>query len=186
MSIWNSRTRATRLLLAVLLASVGVVAGLWFGVARMGSGLVPDDALAALLSTQFNDLQGTPTRLQDFSGKTLVVNFWATWCAPCKEEMPDLARFQTENVTNNVQIVGIGIDSVDNMQAFAKAHPVNYPLLSGTGATISLSRALGNASGALPYTLVINSAGKATYVKLGRISVQELESVVAAANASTR
>ena len=182
MSVWNAHARATRLWPVVALGAIGVLAGLWFGIARIEPELVPKAALDSLLTTEFADLSGNPVRLSDLKGKTLIVNFWGTWCAPCKEEMPDLARFQIENSSKNVQIVGIGIDSVANMRSYANGNPVSYPLLTGTGATISLTRELGNSSGALPYTLVINSENKATFVKVGRISIQELERATAAAH----
>lgn len=181
MSIWNARARAARLLPTVALGAIGIVAGLWFGIARVEPELVPKAALDTLLTTEFTDLNGKPARLSDLKGKSLIVNFWGTWCAPCKEEMPDLARFQSENSFKGVQIVGIGIDSVTNMRGYANSNPVSYPLLTGTGATISLTRELGNSSGALPFTLVINSENKATFVKVGRISIQELERATAAA-----
>ncbi|MEO7402454.1 MAG: TlpA disulfide reductase family protein [Burkholderiales bacterium] len=113
-----------------------------------------------LADLQFPDLQGKPTPLSTWRGQILVINFWATWCAPCREEMPSFVAAQHRFVDKKLLFVGIGIDSPEKMAAFAQELKINYPLLVGDGATLGLMRELGNQSGGLPFTIVVDRAGK--------------------------
>ena len=170
-----------RLFLLVPVALAALVGGVALELKQRPAEIVPPAVLAQLRDLPLQTLDGKPFTLVSLSGKTVVVNFWATWCAPCKEEMPDLVRLQTELAPRSVQFVGIGIDSADNMRAFAQKLAINYPLVFGTGATVSLVRALGNQIGALPYTIILNPTGSATFAKIGRILPEEIRDAVAAA-----
>lgn len=159
------------LLLAGLAA---VVAGLWLGLARMDGhkGKISTDAL---WQASFRDLEGNPVGGQTLRGKVLVVNFWATWCAPCKEEMPDLQQVASGDLGKRAQVVGIGIDDAVKMKGFAKSMGLTYRMLeAGTGG-LDLLRALGDDVGGLPYTLVLDRDGGVVARKLGRIRRDELE-----------
>src|SRR5574340_1367545 len=113
----------------------------------------------ALLDLALPDLAGKEQPLAQWRGKVLVVNFWATWCAPCREEMPHFVRAQAEHGANGLQIVGIAIDQADKAQQFARDRGINYPILIGGYGAIELSRRIGNAIGALPFTIVNNRRG---------------------------
>ena len=107
-----------------------------------------------------------------------MVNFWASWCPPCVEEMPALSRLQTEFKQQNVIFVGIGIDSPSNIREFLKKTPVAYPIVIGGMDGSNISKEMGNTQGALPFTVVINAQGKAVSSKLGKIDEDELKSVI--------
>lgn len=123
-----------------------------------------------ILNGRFTTLDETPTSLAGFRGRILVVNYWATWCAPCREEIPMFVRLQREYGSKNVQFVGIAIDQVDKVREFAKEFKVDYPLMIGGIDTMDLTREAGNKAGVLPYTLVLDPAGRIADTLVGGIS----------------
>jgi thiol-disulfide isomerase/thioredoxin len=100
------------------------------------------------------DLDGKEQALGQWKGKVLIVNFWATWCVPCREEMPEFVKLQKEFGDRGVQFVGIAVDDPAKVRQFAAELGLNYPALIGGYGAIELSKSLGNRVGALPYTLV--------------------------------
>ncbi|VVD87610.1 TlpA family protein disulfide reductase [Pandoraea terrigena] len=169
---------AKRIVILLILALAGLAAGFWFGQRNPRTANVPDAAVAQLLATQLPDLSGREQAISQWRGKTLVVNFWAPWCGPCVEEMPDLQALSTEFRGKNVQFVGIGIDTAQNMIAFKQKVKVDYPLLVAGYAGTDLARALGNKAGALPFTVVVDPQGRLHYEKLGRITSDEVRSAL--------
>lgn len=129
-------------------------------------------ALNKLLSQSMPDASGQTQSLAQYKGKPLVLNFWATWCGPCVEEMPELTALQQEIAP--VQILGIGVDSQENIAKFAQKYQIRYPLfVAGTGAT-DLLRQFGNQAGGLPFTALVGKDGNVKKVYLGRIKFDEL------------
>jgi len=129
-------------------------------------------AVSRLFAQTMPDVTGKPQTLSQWKGKPLIVNFWATWCAPCVEEMPDLAALQAEVAP--VQIIGIGIDSQENIARFAEKFHIYYPLyVAGTGAT-DLLRQFGNQAGGLPFTVLVGLDGDVKKVYLGRLDFNVL------------
>jgi len=141
----------------------------------------PDHLWAMRLPDQYGKTQS----LAQWRGKVLVLNFWATWCAPCREEIPDFIAVRTQYRTQNVEMVGIAIDSAQPVAAYVRDIHMPYPVLIGEGEALGLARALGNSSGALPYTVVINSAGRIVLRHLGRLPRAQLETILAQ-NTATR
>jgi len=121
------------------------------------------------------DLSGNAQALEQWRGKILVVNYWATWCPPCREEMPGFARLQEKFAAKGVQFVGISIDTAVKVAEFQQQTSVNYPLLIGDMGAIDSSVALGNSRQALPFTAVIDRHGMISTVKLGRFAEADLE-----------
>lgn len=132
----------------------------------------------ALMRLTLLDATGGKQSMGQWKGKVLVVNFWASWCTPCREEMPEFSRVSQEYASKNVQFVGIGIDTVDNLLKFNKETPVAYPLLVGEGDAMQASVAVGNTLMALPFTAILSRTGKVTQVKLGKMSAPELRNAV--------
>ena len=152
--------------------------GGWFAWQRLAPEPVSEGATRLLYGQTLPDASGAPMDLAGLRGKTVVLNFWATWCPPCVDEMPELAELHREIESRNALVVGIGIDSPSNIKAFAEKGQYPYPLLvAGFGGT-ELSKQLGNQSGALPYTVVIDGEGRVIERKLGRIKLEELRSTV--------
>ncbi|WP_083444764.1 TlpA family protein disulfide reductase [Herbaspirillum rhizosphaerae] len=129
-------------------------------------------AVANLFAQTMPDVAGKPQALSQWKGKPVIINFWATWCAPCVEEMPELAALQAEVAP--VQIIGIGVDSQENIAQFAEKFHIYYPLyVAGTGAT-DLLRQFGNQAGGLPFTVLVGLDGNLKKVYLGRLNFDEL------------
>jgi thiol-disulfide isomerase/thioredoxin len=129
---------------------------------------------ASLWSATFESPAGTPIAMQSFRGKPLLLNFWATWCPPCVEEMPLLDTFFKQNTARQWQVVGLAIDQPSKVREFLKKTPVTYPIgLAGLGGT-ELSRALGNESGGLPFTMVIGPGGNVLERRMGRLAPPDL------------
>lgn len=128
-----------------------------------------------LWAASYPDVDGKPQRLAAFKGQKLVVNFWASWCGPCVEEMPELVKLSREYEKKGVRFVGIGVDSDQNVKNFLKKVPVDYPIVVSGYAGADLVRHFGNTAGALPFTVVIDETGKIRETKLGQIRPDELK-----------
>ncbi len=105
------------------------------------------------------DLHGNSISVSRWNTRPLVLNFWATWCAPCRKEIPLLNALQKNYAARGVQIVGIAVDNLDAVKQFMHAVPVSYPVLIGDQEAIELIEAYGDRAGALPYTVFINRDG---------------------------
>lgn len=134
--------------------------------------------VANLWTLPLQDFEGNAQPLTRWKGKILVVNFWATWCEPCRAEIPGLVRIQDKLAAKNVQIVGISIDSVAKVKEFAKEFKVQYPLVMGGMDAIEITRKLGNKVGGLPYTVVLDRNGVIKARHLGGITEADLESAI--------
>ena len=153
-------------------AAVGGVVGALALQARSGA--------ADLLASRFPDLSGQPRQLLEWQGRSLVCNFWATWCAPCREEIPLLSVAQEKYAPNGIQVVGIAIDNAANVGEFAKSVKITYPVLLAGPPAIDLMRRLGNASGGLPFTVLLDRHGRLGDRKLGAFTAPDLDSAVTA------
>ncbi|SAI48140.1 thioredoxin [Bordetella ansorpii] len=138
---------------------------------------VSPDAVKALSGMALPDLDGRTHKLSDWRGRPMVVNFWATWCAPCVKEMPELEAMQKSHP--KVQFIGIGVDNADNIRKFLAKVPVSYPLVVMGANAIDTLRKLGNPAGGLPFTLVFNADGTVNRKILGQIDAADLAHTVA-------
>jgi thiol-disulfide isomerase/thioredoxin len=143
------------------------------------TGLSEASDIDALFATQLPDLSGNPTSVSRWRGKVLVVNFWATWCAPCKEEIPEFVALQKEFASRNVQFVGIAADHADKVVPFTVDYRINYPILIGNIGALDLSTKLGNRISALPFTVVIDRNGRLAHRQLGILKSDKLRSIFA-------
>jgi thiol-disulfide isomerase/thioredoxin len=134
----------------------------------------PHTAVENLYGQSLSDLQGTPQPLGKWRGKPLVVNFWATWCAPCVQEMPELSELAAQDAGKTFNVIGIGIDSPSNMSEFAAKLKIAYPLYVGGMGGTEMSRAFGNKAGGLPYTVLIGADGQVRKTYLGKLKFEEL------------
>ena len=132
-----------------------------------------------LLGVSLPDLNGKEQPLSQWKGKVLIVNFWATWCAPCREEMPEFVKLQKEYGDRGVQFVGIAVDDPAKVKQFATELGLNYPALIGGYGAVELSKSLGNSVGALPYTLILDRAGSISRTQLGPIKTADLREIIA-------
>ena len=125
------------------------------------------------------DADGHEQALAQWRGKVLVINFWATWCAPCREEMPQFVATQARDGAKGVQFVGIAVDDVDKVRVFAREIGLNYPTLIGGYGAIELSRTLGNDLAALPFTIVLDREGRVVHTQLGPLRAAKLDGLLA-------
>lgn len=129
-------------------------------------------------STQLTDENNHIQNLNQYRGKIIVVNFWATWCPTCRNEMPDLLAFHEENAKNNVTVLGIAVDKVEQVKAFTTRTSVAFPLFASEEKAMELARDLGNDFGWLPYTIIIDREGKVAKTIYGRIDKANLQTEI--------
>jgi thiol-disulfide isomerase/thioredoxin len=118
-------------------------------------------------------IDGLTHSVSEWDGKVLAINFWATWCAPCRKEIPEFIALQKEYGDAGLQFVGIAIDDVEKVSAYAAEFGINYPLLVGDDDAISAGFAYGNDIGALPFTAIVDRAGRIVLRKQGVLSHQQ-------------
>ena len=159
--------------IAVVIALVAIAAGAYAAYRNTASQPARANSAALLFAQTLPDASGAAHALAGYRGKVLVVNFWATWCVPCVEEIPAFSRVQTE-FANSVSFVGIGIDSPSNIATFEKKIQPTYPLLVAGATGTELARAFGDTSGSLPFTVVIGADGLVKASRLGRVPENEL------------
>lgn len=135
----------------------------------------PAISSAPLFSTPLADTQGSTADLKPYQGKIIVVNFWATWCPPCREEMPELSALQQAYANKNVVVLGIAEDDLPAVKEYLQASPVTYPIFIAENEGMNLGTNLGNDKGVLPYTVIIGEDGSVIDTFFGRISKPLLE-----------
>ncbi|HSV44525.1 MAG TPA: TlpA disulfide reductase family protein [Ramlibacter sp.] len=163
-----------RLLFGAVAAAAAVAGG---GLAWWRSQPAPADAagLQQFWTLEFDTPAGGKLAMAGLRGKPLLVNFWATWCPPCVEELPLIDRFYRENAAKGWQTVGLAIDQPSAVRAFLARAPVAFPVgMAGLGGT-ELGKALGNLSGGLPFTVLIGSDGNVRQRRMGRVTEADLQ-----------
>ena len=191
-------TTARVLLVAGAAGALGVLASLWWG----GSPLLRSDtgqrALQAAMEVsapeppagvrparpgepmptiKLPDLQGQMQTLPHaYAGRPLLINVWASWCGPCIEEMPELERYARSQAKDGLQVVGLALDTPENIREFLGRVPVTYPILMDTPGPADASVWLGNRKGVLPYSVLVSADGKVLKQKVGPFAPGEIDS----------
>jgi thiol-disulfide isomerase/thioredoxin len=135
-----------------------------------GAGLLQE-----LPAFAYPDLEGVSRSSEEWLGRVLVLNFWATWCPPCLREMPDFIEFQERHGAEGLQFVGIAIDSEKEVADFADGIGINYPILLGETDAIALSQSLGNRFSGLPFSAIFDRRGKLVHTQAGELKRADLE-----------
>lgn len=160
---------------ALAAGAAGVGVGAW----RWRVAPAVDGAEAAFWASTWQGLDGQPLAMAGFRGQPLLLNFWATWCPPCVEELPLLNRFYAEQRARGWQVLGLAVDQVPAVQRFLARMPLDFPnVVAGLGGS-DLGRQLGNASGGLPFTVVFDRQGRVAQRKLGQVKPADLDTWVA-------
>ena len=136
---------------------------------------------AKFFDSKFKDINDKTVDLTALRGKTVVVNFWSSWCPPCIEEMPMFNELQGQWKDKGVVFVGIAADQADNIRTFLKKTPVDYPVVVSGQPGFDLSRELGNRYDAIPFTVIINPEERITNRHFGIYTRKDLEADLAKA-----
>ena len=156
------------------LAAVGGAGLAWW---RLQPHAAAPGALAVvggLWSRAFETPEGGRLVMESFRGKPLLINFWATWCPPCVEELPLLDRFYRENSGKGFQVVGIAIDQAAAVRGFLERMPLGFPVALAGADGLEMVKSLGNLAGGLPYSVVLGSDGDLLHRKMGKVSASDL------------
>lgn len=173
-----------QLLIYVALAALAITTGFMLRAQLVGGSQSTLTAEAsqqgaqAIFAANLPNIQGEAQAVSQWLGNVIVVNFWATWCTPCREEIPEFIEAQKKFGDQGLVFVGIAIDQADKVKMFSEEFGINYPVLVGSFNTWSLLEAAGNRQSALPYTVVINRSGEIIETFLGRVNLKKLEKVV--------
>lgn len=133
---------------------------------------------AEILAANFPDVKGIAQPLAQWKGKVMVVNFWATWCGPCREEMPMFVKVQGAYKDRGVVFVGVAIDQADKVENFVKEIGVNYPVVVAESEGAALSRKAGNSLGGLPFTVILDRNGRAVDTHFGAFDESKLKQAI--------
>ena len=167
----NSRRRG----MVAAVAGVAAIAGAGWAWLKYTPQTPAPGALDALWQLTMDTPEGGSLKLAALKGKPLLVNFWATWCPPCVEELPLLDRFYQENKANGWQIVGIAVDQREPVIRFLGKMPLKFPVVLAGFSGIDLGKSLGNLSGGLPFSVVVTSDGSIAHRKMGRVTPDDLK-----------
>jgi thiol-disulfide isomerase/thioredoxin len=162
-------------LVLILLGFLSISAGLFVSLGKHTAAIVEQ---VNPLEFSFPDLEGQPQALNQWGGKVIVLNFWATWCGPCLQEIPQFIQLQTELQNQGLQFVGIAIDDPASVAEFSLNTPINYPILISDESGMHLSMQLGNLMGAIPFTVIIDQTGKIVNRQMGELSAAELRKII--------
>ena len=183
-------TTARVLVVAVAAGALGVLASLWWSgspLLRTGTtmessapeppaGVKPARSGEPMPTIELPDLQGRMQSLpRAYAGRPLLMNVWASWCGPCIEEMPELDRYAATQGPTGVQVIGLALDTPENIREFLGRVPVTYPILVDTPGPADASVWLGNRKGVLPYSVLVSADGKILKQKVGPFAPGEID-----------
>lgn len=167
-------------LLLVILAGVGLAAGMgvryWFEQHRSTT----ESPASLIYRPDFTlmDLHNAQRSASEWDGQILVVNFWATWCPPCRREIPSFIELQRTQGNRGLQVIGIAIDDSEKVKDFAQEYGINYPTLLGEQAALQLSQMFGNTAGVLPFTAIIDRSGRVVHRHKGELNEAKLRTLI--------
>ena len=155
------------------LAAAGSVAWLRRDPPSPAAGLAPIPK-ADWWERSFPTPDGTPLAVRTFKGRPLLLNFWASWCPPCVQEMPLLAEFYRHHHANGWQVLGLAVDRPDAVRRFLARHPMPFPIALAGDEGLDLARALGDAQGSLPFSVLFDASGAIADRHLGQLHPKQL------------
>jgi len=124
------------------------------------------------------DIEGNIRNIKDWDGQVVLLNFWATWCPPCLEEIPDFIEVQEALENKGLQIIGVAVDNEEDVRQFASDMAMNYPIMAGEMEAIELSQKYGNSIGGLPFSAIIDKNGIVTHTITGELRKERLISIL--------
>lgn len=175
-----SQKRKLIYLSIVLVAlTMGIAAGIYLKRPQVEQADIGDsprlEKITRLIDFTLPDLQGRPRQISEWKGKWILLNFWATWCPPCREEIPLLVETQERYGSKGLQIIGIAIDEPNDVRDFVDTYFINYPNLIGDDLVMQLMAQYGNRIGTLPFSVVVDPKGHIKSRKMGAYTKETLE-----------
>lgn len=140
--------------------------------------VAPDPVGSDSVAFTLPDLDGNPRQLSEWAGKARLVNFWATWCAPCRREIPLLKKTQAEHAKNNLQVIGVAVDFVEQVTQYAETAEFNYPILVGQEDAMAAAEATGIDFIGLPFTMIVAPDGRLINTHIGEIVEDQVQLIV--------
>lgn len=167
-------------LLLIAAGAVIALAAVYFAVPKQPEQAAASAEVSAepVFAASFKDLDDKLQSLAQWRGKVVVLNFWAPWCPPCREEMPDFIKLQDKYHERGLVFIGVALDEKIKVQAFADEIGVNYPILLGEMEAVDLAKKIGNRLGGLPFTVVIDRNGRIVASEVGGLTLARLEKIV--------
>jgi len=171
----------------ILMASLALVAGIFFSSRYFQPVLTPGEssgvATTDLTGTQRPDFRlgsssGEFVSPADFPGKMLLINFWATWCGPCRKEMPLLMEIQDQYGSSGLQVIGIALDDLQPVRDFVQTLGIRYPILVGEADVMQTNQDYGNVTGMLPYTVLVDRKGFIRWQHMGEVRRQQVAQIL--------
>ncbi len=174
----SAQPQASRRALLVGAGAAAALAGLgvaWWRQATSGAAaLAGTPPPEGFWQAEWPTPQGTTLAMKSLAGKPLLLNFWATWCPPCVEELPLINDFYLKNKGNGWRVLGLAVDKLQPVQAFLQKSPLDFPVGMAGLAGTELTRTMGNLAGALPFSVVLGADGSMLHRKMGRVTPEEL------------
>jgi len=174
-----------RQLVVTLVAIMALLAGFYLSARHFSEPIVTAQPASGgtLLGSYRPDFQlgnsaGVFVTPADYAGKTVLINFWATWCVPCRNEMPMLMDLQRQYRSAGLQVVGIALDDAETVKGFIKTYGITYPILVGEADVFDTSLAYGNGEGVLPYSVLVDKAGIVRWQYAGIIQHDKISSLL--------
>ncbi len=158
------------LLIVALVLGLAAGAGGWYAWQLTRADVRPDFTLP--------DLQGEPLAISDWDGEVIALNFWASWCPPCVNEIPMFNDLQADYGDEGLQFVGVALDRLDDARDFAEKLELAYPTMQGVHDAMQVSELYGNADGLLPYTVIIDRQGRIVERFFGEVTRDDIEPVI--------
>jgi thiol-disulfide isomerase/thioredoxin len=165
------------LLLAFLALPGGLLAA-QDSVPELSYTLTPMEPPVAAPGFTLDDMDGKSHSLSDYRGKWVLINFWATWCPPCRKEIPEFIALQKQYAANGLQFIGIAIDDQDAVEDYLASIKINYPMLIGGISGIALAHQLGNNIDAVPFTLIVDRKGQIIHRHPGEFSREQITEII--------
>lgn len=168
-----------KILLALFIGLLALGGGIMVRQQQLSKNDFPtSDITQRLAEINLPDLAGKNHALSEWQGRLIILNFWATWCPPCREEIPEFIQLQTHYADKGLQFIGIAVDDNLPVADFVRTSGINYPVLLAPNEGPALAEQLGNSAGALPYTLIIDQHGNIIHLQFGRLTREKIESVI--------